>query len=259
MLKASSEFTNKLKNMAAVKKFSEKLHCRNNLLALLLVDTSLVPDSDIVRYQIYKDISKELTGKQDIHIYRLTDSSPRAQVGTLIRELSYRSQNQSEYTGIVVVEVPDDILNIEEYSLIFEFLEEQSWYTIISSSKDVEKIYKALAQSIFVDVYKLNFEDMERDALSEIFKEQYNICLSKDKEKKIYEYLSSLRTNDSDIKYEHIYIHQMAYNMVLNAIENENKSLKINDIAELMKGFRLDALNNDDKVKMGFSGCDISR
>ena len=170
MIKSNSLFARKLKDMVAVKEFANKLHCKNKLLAMILMDTSLIPDSDIVRYQIYQDISRELIGQQNIHIYKLTDDSVRIQIGTHVRELSYKSLKQAEYLGLVVIEVPDDVVEIEEYRLLFEFLEEQNWYTVISARKNVDEIYKALSKSIFMDICKLKIEDLEIISLSDIFK-----------------------------------------------------------------------------------------
>lgn len=259
MINSNSDLANKLKGMAAVKEYAQRLQCRNNLLATLIVDGSMIPDSDIVRSQIYVDISKRLIGKDNIHVYKLTDKPSRIQISKLVSELSDKSFKQAEYSGIVVVEVPDELVCREEYGLMFEFLDEQDWYTVIYARKNVEKLYRTLAKSVFVDMYKLCEDDIEIASLTEIFKEQYNICLGKNREKELLEYIASLKSNNYDSAYEHILIHQMAYNLILNAVENRNKPLKINDVSDLLKGFKIDELKNIGRVKLGFNNCDLSR
>lgn len=254
MFSNESYVVDKLKEISSTYEYIKgKISNPKKIIPSLLMDFKVVERKN--QYELYHDIAKyckPLTPKGDIYIYSLNDEDSKKQIRNLIYGLKEVEPYKACFEGIVFVELPEEKMDIADKRLFFEFLDEQEWYTVFVCRGNCMNVYREIAKITFIN-YPMILEEKDFSDIkaTRIINEKYEINFNKDKGKSIDNYIDTLKSKEIASEYSHIYIHEIAYNLIRNAVGGKN-SKKFGTVSELIGGIDEEEFISRGNVKLGF-------
>ncbi len=215
-------------------------------------------EMDSLYAEVAEEYARIFDVNKDMYVYETSDRPVKEQIHRLVYDMSKKVGNRGEFQGIIVVELNKDFITLlQDYDVFFDFLTEQKqelgWKVVYSIREKSDLLCETLARNTFVEIIKINRNDLVKESATECLKKYYGMKLPDKFGKHIDIYASELRENEHyNEGMDDVLIQQLAYSSMLSAVER-NVLKKANGVKSITENMDSELfMKKPLKSKIGF-------